>query len=142
MVCRLHDVADAELQKLLARGKEEKMQKKQGKAPNLLDNSKGLLGYGVPMSGLRNDSLLKAVEGHSNHQMIKSISLNGNKPSDYLIELAERFKECSTELPRSRIYYFYETKTSIDKRVRHVLPNGSVHTDRGINSARIAQHLR
>lgn len=66
------------------------------------------------MNGLRNESLLKAVKGYSNHPMIESISLKGDQPSDYLVDLAKRFKPCSTQL---EIVYFYETKQSVDKRV-------------------------
>lgn len=90
-----------------------------GKASKLLALSQGLIGYGVPVDGLKNKSLLEAVRDQGNLGMVESISLKEDgTPSDYLRDLAKRFALCSAQL---EICYFYETKQSVDKRVSYSL---------------------
>lgn len=81
---------------------------------NLLVHSAGFLGYGVPMSGLRSESLLNLVREQPNFEMVKSICITDNRPSQYLIDLTSRFALCSQKL---QVRYFYETNPSPDLHV-------------------------
>ncbi|KAI0469768.1 hypothetical protein GGR56DRAFT_668423 [Xylariaceae sp. FL0804] len=83
-----------------------------GDVSSLLERSKGFLGYGVPMNGLRNDSLLNFVKGQPNFEMIKSICLEDGRPSPYLKGLADRFDLCSKGL---EVHHFCETNLSADR---------------------------
>ncbi|ETS79227.1 hypothetical protein PFICI_09080 [Pestalotiopsis fici W106-1] len=83
-----------------------------GSSGNLSDQTIGFLGYGVPMNGLRNESLLNAVRKQPNFEMIRSICLDeGDRPSRYLEDLATRFALCNERLS---VHHFYETNPSPD----------------------------
>lgn len=73
----------------------------------------GFLGYGVPTNGLRNESLLNLVREQPNFGMIKSICIEDDKPSRYLVDLSNRFALCSKSIC-DRVYHFYETNPSPD----------------------------
>ncbi|RYP03342.1 hypothetical protein DL765_010533 [Monosporascus sp. GIB2] len=97
--------------------------KSDGFPVNLLAQTIGFLGYGVPKKGLKNDSLLNAVREQPNFQMIKSICLENDKPSRYLEELANRFALCNENI---NAHYFYETNPSPDLRDATALPERRV----------------
>lgn len=63
------------------------------------------------MKGLQNESLLNAVKKQPNFELIRSICLEGDRPSHYLEDLANRFALCKERLS---IYQFYETNPSQD----------------------------
>lgn len=102
---------------------------------DLMAHTVGMLGYGVPTYGLRNESLLNLVREQPNFDMIHSICIEGDKPSCYLTDLSIRFDLCSKRL-RDRVYHFYETNPSPDIIVGfsyHLLASCSIssegHTD-------------
>lgn len=80
---------------------------------DLMANTAGILGYGVPMNGLRNESLLDLVREQPNFDMIQSICIEDGRPSRYLTDLSIRFALCGKRL-RDRVYHFYETNPSPD----------------------------
>jgi hypothetical protein len=86
------------------------------KSPNssgtLSSRTIGFLGYGVPINGLKNETLLNAVKSQPNFEMIRSICLDADgRPSRYLVDLANRFALCNE---RMTIHHFYETNPSSD----------------------------
>ncbi|KAI1106793.1 hypothetical protein F4804DRAFT_299830 [Jackrogersella minutella] len=82
-----------------------------GLPTKLLTCSIGFLGYGIPINGLKNESLLDVVEGQPNFDMIKSICIEDSRPSRYLNDLASRFSLCKERLS---VHYFYEANPSSD----------------------------
>ncbi|KAI1388245.1 uncharacterized protein F4822DRAFT_239729 [Hypoxylon trugodes] len=78
---------------------------------NLWHCSRGFLGYGVPINGLKNETLLNIAQGQPNFEMIKSICIENGRPSRYLNDLAHRFALCSDKM---EVYYFHETNPSAD----------------------------
>lgn len=98
-----------------------------GKKPNsteekhsLIKVSVGLLGYGIPMHGLRNEALRSAVRGQPNAELIQDICIGEDgEPSEYLRGLADRFGHVSNSL---ELVYFYETNPTRNRLVRLLLP--------------------
>ncbi|KAK8133347.1 hypothetical protein PG984_005359 [Apiospora sp. TS-2023a] len=83
---------------------------------NLLPYSIGFIGYGVPLNGMRNESLLKLVRNHPNYDMIRHICIESGHASPYLRSLASRFRLCNQDVDT---YYFFETELSADIIVRN-----------------------
>lgn len=96
------------VQEVLVQALQHRSQRNSG---NLSDQTIGFLGYGVPINGLRNESLLNAVKKQPNFELIRSICLEGNRPSRYLKDLATRFALCNE---RISVHHFYETNPSPD----------------------------
>lgn len=83
--------------------------------PNLIKVSVGLLGYGVPIHGLKNEALRHAVEKQPNRNLIQDLCIGEDeKPSDYLKNLADQFGLFSNNL---KLVYFYETNPTGNRLV-------------------------
>ncbi|KAI2473479.1 hypothetical protein F4781DRAFT_419537 [Annulohypoxylon bovei var. microspora] len=102
---------------------QEREQKSFPRSCNLLSSSIGFLGYGVPMNGLKNESLLNLVRGQHNFEMIQSICIENNRPTKYLHNLATRFSLCQDMLS---VYYFHETNPSDDRIDSQASPQRNV----------------
>ncbi|KAK8076839.1 hypothetical protein PG996_003009 [Apiospora saccharicola] len=84
---------------------------------NLMQYSIGFIGYGVPLNGMRNDSLLKLVKDHPNYDMIRHICTGNDQASPYLASLATRFRLCNQDIDT---HYFFETELSADVIVMQI----------------------
>ncbi|KAM3072526.1 hypothetical protein ACMFMG_009322 [Clarireedia jacksonii] len=91
------------------------------KAQNSLDHHEGevfrswhgLVGFGIPIGGLCNPSLLEAVKDQPNKVLIKQLCLDElGTPSDYLKQLKVNFEKCCEEKKNlsyaPEILYFWE----------------------------------
>ncbi|CAD6445347.1 9c06afb1-543f-4728-b364-646f092bdf2d [Sclerotinia trifoliorum] len=81
----------------------------------------GLVGFGIPIAGLDNPSLMKTVKAQPNKDLIRQICLDEDgTPSHYLRNLKKQFEECCKEKGRytyaPELTYFWETFYS---RPRH-----------------------
>lgn len=77
----------------------------------------GLIFFGVPNLGLRNEQLLAIVGGQANERLIRDLMMDEDlKPSAYLDEITQKFVETcrAMEAQRSKfeIISYYERKTS------------------------------
>ena len=77
----------------------------------------GLIFFGVPNLGLRNEQLLAIVGDQTNERLIRDLVVDGDsEPSAYLDEITQKFVEtCKVmEAQRSKfeIISYYERKTS------------------------------
>jgi hypothetical protein len=84
----------------------------------------GLVGFGNPMAGLNNPSLLTAVRNQPNQALIQEICVDENgEASDYLKSLKTRFETCRQRRSaqwQPRITYFWESLLSVPREVRHL----------------------
>lgn len=81
----------------------------------------GLVGFGIPIGGLNNSSLIAAVKGQPNKVLIDQLCLEGDQPSPYLIKLKPRFESCCARKERSsyapEVLYFWERHYSQPRTV-------------------------
>ncbi|KAK6604577.1 ankyrin repeat-containing protein [Botrytis cinerea] len=75
----------------------------------------GLVGFGIPIAGLNNPSLIEAVKSQPNKVLIGQLCRDreNGTPSSYLIELKHRFESCCKRKERSsshapEVLYFWE----------------------------------
>ncbi|PQE26720.1 ankyrin repeat-containing protein [Rutstroemia sp. NJR-2017a BVV2] len=73
----------------------------------------GLVGFGIPIGGLRNPSLIEAVKNQPNKVLIRQLCLDElGTPSDYLKQLKVNFERCCEGKKRvayaPEILYFWE----------------------------------
>ncbi|TGO67667.1 hypothetical protein BOTNAR_0037g00030 [Botryotinia narcissicola] len=75
----------------------------------------GLVGFGIPIAGLNNPSLIEAVKSQPNKVLIGQLCRDreNGTPSAYLIELKHRFESCCKRKERSsshapEVLYFWE----------------------------------
>ncbi|KAI9642688.1 hypothetical protein NHQ30_008419 [Ciborinia camelliae] len=75
----------------------------------------GLVGFGIPIGGLNNPSLIEVVKSQPNKVLISQLCRDRElgTPSNYLIELKHRFENCCKRKERSSFYapevlYFWE----------------------------------
>ncbi|KAM0138754.1 hypothetical protein ACHAO1_003353 [Botrytis cinerea] len=75
----------------------------------------GLVGFGIPIAGLNNPSLIEAVKSQPNKILIGQLCRDreNGTPSSYLIELKHRFESCCKRKERSsshapEVLYFWE----------------------------------
>ncbi|KAF7946176.1 hypothetical protein EAE96_009179 [Botrytis aclada] len=75
----------------------------------------GLVGFGIPIAGLNNPSLIEAVKSQPNKVLIGQLCRDreNGTPSAYLIELKHRFESCCKQKERlsshaPEVLYFWE----------------------------------
>ncbi|TGO63853.1 hypothetical protein BCON_0010g00180 [Botryotinia convoluta] len=85
----------------------------------------GLVGFGIPIAGLNNPSLIEAVKSQPNKVLIGQLCRDreNGTPSAYLIDLKHRFESCCKLKERSsshapEVLYFWERHYS-QPRTRH-----------------------
>lgn len=85
----------------------------------------GLVGFGIPIAGLNNPSLIEAVKSQPNKVLIGQLCRDreNGTPSSYLIELKHRFESCCKRKERSsshapEVLYFWERHYSQPRTVR------------------------
>ncbi|KAI0163841.1 hypothetical protein GGR57DRAFT_497931 [Xylariaceae sp. FL1272] len=82
----------------------------------------GLLFFGVPNHGLRNEQLLSLVDGQPNKPLIRSLVVDKDtEPSEFLDRLSRDFAKCCKD--QYYIVSFYERKKS---RVVEIQPDGTL----------------
>ncbi|KAF7908100.1 uncharacterized protein EAF01_003855 [Botrytis porri] len=81
----------------------------------IFDSWHGLVGFGIPIAGLNNPSLIEAVKSQPNKVLIGQLCRDreNGTPSTYLIELKHRFESCCKRKERSsshapEVLYFWE----------------------------------
>ncbi|ESZ90971.1 hypothetical protein SBOR_8634 [Sclerotinia borealis F-4128] len=78
----------------------------------IFDSWHGLVGFGIPIAGLNNPSLIEAVKQQPNEVLISQLCRENGTPSNYLIELKNRFEGCCKRKERSsyapEVLYFWE----------------------------------
>jgi len=84
----------------------------------------GLVGFGIPIGGLNNPTLLAVTQNQPNAMFIRQISqLEVGEPSEYLKGLKVRFEECfKNRDPPPDILYFWETQYSLPRAVCRTNP--------------------
>ena len=95
---------------------------------DFLLSSCGLMFFGVPNLGLRNDQLATIVAGQANAQFVRNLLVDKDaEPSHYLEELSRKFMHCcKAQAPRFEIISYYERKESATIEVRdiqHLIPS-------------------
>ncbi|KAH8758171.1 hypothetical protein F5882DRAFT_417648 [Hyaloscypha sp. PMI_1271] len=88
-------------------------------ATMIFDSWCGLVGFGIPIAGLNNPTLLAAVQGQPNQTLMNQLCANEEgEPSEYLQGLRARFEQCRLRRSRDyapRILYFWEMLLSYPK---------------------------
>lgn len=73
----------------------------------------GLLFFGVPNYGLRNEQLETIVEGQPNQALIRALVVdNDSEPSAFLKRIADQFSECFKRQCSLRVVSLYERRKS------------------------------
>ncbi|KAH8585637.1 hypothetical protein B0O99DRAFT_559288 [Bisporella sp. PMI_857] len=92
-------------------------QSKDVKIQKIFQTWHGLVGFGIPIGGLNNPTLLAVTEDKPNKAFIRQISqITVDEPSEYLKDLKRRFEECSKiRDPPPDLLYFWETQYSIPR---------------------------
>lgn len=76
----------------------------------------GLLFFGVPQLGLRNEKLASVVKGQPNRALIRALVINDeSEPSDFLARMSDDFARYFQG--RLRVVSFYERKLSATVKV-------------------------
>jgi hypothetical protein len=71
----------------------------------------GMLFFGVPNLGLRNEQLMNIVQGQPNEALIRDLVVdNDSEPSSFLRRISNHFSECCRN--RYRVVSFYERRQS------------------------------
>ena len=71
----------------------------------------GMLFFGVPNLGLRNEQLINIVQGQPNEALIRDLVVdNDSEPSSFLRRISHHFSECCRN--RYRVASFYERRQS------------------------------
>ncbi|KAK8071886.1 hypothetical protein PG996_005234 [Apiospora saccharicola] len=82
----------------------------------------GLLFFGVPQLGLRNEKLTSLVEGQPNQALIKALVVDDeSEPSDFLGRMSDDFARCFQG--RLRVISFYERRLSAIIKIQ---PDGTL----------------
>ncbi|KAK8862170.1 Protein SERAC1 [Apiospora arundinis] len=77
----------------------------------LSQTCRGLLFFGVPQLGLRNEKLASVVEGQPNQALIRALVVDDeSEPSDFLGRMSDDFARCFQG--RLRVISFYERRLS------------------------------
>lgn len=78
----------------------------------------GLLFFGVPQLGLRNEKLASVVEGQPNQALIRALVVDDeSEPSDFLARMSDDFARHFQG--RLRVVSFYERRLSATVEVQH-----------------------
>ncbi|TEY36167.1 hypothetical protein BOTCAL_0563g00030 [Botryotinia calthae] len=82
---------------------------------DIFDSWHGLVGFGIPIAGLHNPSLIEAVKSQPNKVLINQLCLDreNGTPSPYLVDLKRRFEDCCKRERRPsshapEVLYFWE----------------------------------
>ncbi|KAF7855407.1 hypothetical protein EAF04_010150 [Stromatinia cepivora] len=84
----------------------------------IFDSWYGLVGFGIPIAGLNNPSLIEAVKSQPNKVLIGQLCRDreNGTPSNYLVELKDRFESCCKQKESSsyapEVLYFWERHPS------------------------------
>lgn len=89
---------------------------------NFFKSSYGLVFFGVPNLGLRNEPLREVVAGQLNWQLIHDLQVDDEaEPTPYLRELAKKFIDCSeAQKPSFKITAYYEQRKTVPAKVSNV----------------------
>jgi hypothetical protein len=78
----------------------------------------GMLLFGVPNLGLRNEQLISIVKGQPNEVLIRDLVVdNDSEPSPFLKRISDQFSECCKG--QYQVVSFFELKRSPTVQVRH-----------------------
>ena len=81
---------------------------------NLFRSAYGLIFFGVPNLGLRNEQLRGMVDGQPNEQLVHDLQVMENsEPTPFLRELGQKFiGACKEQKPEFKIISYYEQRMS------------------------------
>ena len=87
-----------------------------------LRSTHGIMLFGVPNLGLRQDQLRGSVSGQPNERLINDLVVDTEgEPSPYLKELTQKFVRCSRiQSPTFATVSYFERKTSPTLKVSNV----------------------